>query len=118
MSFNRTLRQFPPDRTADPFDANEIPPPPAPRYAASRPSRRSRRSRPRMRPRRSPSSNRPLLEDPALEDVEPVYRTLNVLPAPYLEPDDITSTVLFLTSDEARYVTGVAPPVDAGYAIK
>jgi (+)-trans-carveol dehydrogenase len=61
---------------------------------------------------------RPDLEDPALEDVEPVYRTLNVLPVPYLEPDDITNAVLFLASDEARYVTGVALPVDAGFAIK
>jgi len=26
--------------------------------------------------------------------------------------------VLFLVSDEARYVTGVALPVDAGYAVK
>jgi SDR family mycofactocin-dependent oxidoreductase len=61
---------------------------------------------------------RPDLEDPALEDVEPVYRTLNVLPVPYLEPDDITNAVLFLASDEARYVTGVALPVDAGFAIR
>jgi (+)-trans-carveol dehydrogenase len=37
---------------------------------------------------------------------------------PYLEPDDISNAVLFLASDEARYVTGVAFPVDAGYAIK
>jgi (+)-trans-carveol dehydrogenase len=61
---------------------------------------------------------RPDLEDPALEDVEPVYRTLNALPVPYLEPDDITNAVLFLASDESRYVTGVALPVDAGFAIK
>ena len=61
---------------------------------------------------------RPDLENPALEDVEPVYRTLNALPVPYLEPDDITNVVLFLASDEARYLTGVALPVDAGFAIK
>jgi (+)-trans-carveol dehydrogenase len=47
-----------------------------------------------------------------------VYRTLNVLPVPYLEPDDITNAVLFPASDEARYLTGVALPVDAGFAIK
>ena len=61
---------------------------------------------------------RPDLENPALQDVEPVYRTLNVLPVPYVEPDDISNAVLFLASDEARYVTGVALPIDAGYAIK
>ena len=37
---------------------------------------------------------------------------------PYLEPDDITNAVVFLASDEARYVTGVALPVDAGFAIR
>jgi NAD(P)-dependent dehydrogenase (short-subunit alcohol dehydrogenase family) len=35
-----------------------------------------------------------------------------------VEPDDISNAVLFLVSDEARYVTGVALPVDAGYAVK
>jgi NAD(P)-dependent dehydrogenase (short-subunit alcohol dehydrogenase family) len=35
-----------------------------------------------------------------------------------LEPIDISSAVLFLASDEARYVTGVTFPVDAGYTLK
>jgi SDR family mycofactocin-dependent oxidoreductase len=61
---------------------------------------------------------RPDLENPALEDVEPVYRAGNLLPVPYVEPDDISNALLFLASDEARYVTGVALPIDAGYAIK
>lgn len=61
---------------------------------------------------------RPDLENPTEEDVRPVYRTLNALPVPYLDPDDISNTVLFLSSDEGRYITGVALPVDAGYAVK
>jgi SDR family mycofactocin-dependent oxidoreductase len=61
---------------------------------------------------------RPDLENPTLEDVKPVYQTGNLLPVPYVEPDDITNALLFLASDEARYITGVALPVDAGYAIK
>jgi len=61
---------------------------------------------------------RPDLENPTEEDVRPVYRSLNALPVPYLDPDDISNAVLFLVSDEARYVTGVALPVDAGYAVK
>ena len=61
---------------------------------------------------------RPDLEDPTEEDVRPVYRTLNALPIPYVEADDISNAVLFLVSDEGRYVTGVALPVDAGYAVK
>jgi (+)-trans-carveol dehydrogenase len=61
---------------------------------------------------------RPDLENPTQQDAEPVYRTLNVLPVPYVEPDDVANALLFLASDEGRYVTGVALPVDAGFAIK
>jgi (+)-trans-carveol dehydrogenase len=61
---------------------------------------------------------RPDLDEPTLEDVEPVYRSLNVLPVPYLEPVDVSNALLFLASDEGRYITGVALPVDAGYTLK
>jgi len=39
----------------------------------------------------------------------------NLLPVPILEPTDISNAVLWLASDEARYVTGVTLPVDAGF---
>ncbi len=42
----------------------------------------------------------------------------NALPVQVLEPDDIANAVAWLVSDEARYVTGVALPVDAGYVNK
>jgi len=61
---------------------------------------------------------RPDLENPQLEDVVPVYRTLNVLPVPWVEAEDIANAVIFLASDEGRYITGVALPVDAGYTLK
>jgi SDR family mycofactocin-dependent oxidoreductase len=61
---------------------------------------------------------RPDLENPQLDDVVPVYRTLNVLPVPWVEAEDIANAVIFLASDEGRYITGVALPVDAGYALK
>jgi NAD(P)-dependent dehydrogenase (short-subunit alcohol dehydrogenase family) len=41
-----------------------------------------------------------------------------VLPIPWVEPVDISNAVLWLASDEARYVTGVTLPVDAGIVIK
>ena len=42
-------------------------------------------------------------------------RALNhVLPIPWVESIDISNAVLFLASDEARYITGVALPIDAG----
>lgn len=61
---------------------------------------------------------RPDLEDPTLEDVEPIYSSLNALPIPFVEAIDISNALLFLASDEARYITGVTLPVDAGYAVK
>jgi SDR family mycofactocin-dependent oxidoreductase len=39
----------------------------------------------------------------------------NPMPVEMLDPDDISNAVLWLVSDDARYVTGVALPVDAGF---
>jgi NAD(P)-dependent dehydrogenase (short-subunit alcohol dehydrogenase family) len=46
------------------------------------------------------------------------FQTLNVLPIPWVEPVDISNAVLWLASDESRYVTGVTLPVDAGQLVK
>lgn len=43
---------------------------------------------------------------------------MNALPVPWIEVGDVSSAVLFLASDEARYITGIALPIDAGAAIK
>lgn len=61
---------------------------------------------------------RPDLENPTEEEARGVLASLNLLPIPYSEPRDISNAVLFLASDESRYITGVALPVDAGAAIK
>jgi SDR family mycofactocin-dependent oxidoreductase len=42
----------------------------------------------------------------------------NLLPVPALDVSDITNAVAWLASDEARYVTGVTLPVDAGFLAK
>jgi NAD(P)-dependent dehydrogenase (short-subunit alcohol dehydrogenase family) len=42
----------------------------------------------------------------------------NLLPVGIVEPVDISNAILFLVSDEARYVTGVTFPVDAGFTVK
>ena len=60
----------------------------------------------------------PGVEHPTKEDLATVLRSLNVLPIPWVEAIDVSNAVLFLASDEARYVTGVALPVDAGMALK
>lgn len=61
---------------------------------------------------------RPDLDNPTEADVLPVFRSLNALPTPWVDVDDVSSAVLFLASDEARYITGIVMPVDAGYAVK
>jgi (+)-trans-carveol dehydrogenase len=37
-----------------------------------------------------------------------------MLDVPWIEPIDVSNAVLWLASDEARYITGVALPIDAG----
>ncbi|WP_433506248.1 mycofactocin-coupled SDR family oxidoreductase [Pseudonocardia halophobica] len=39
----------------------------------------------------------------------------NPMPVPLVEPQDVSNAMVYLASDEARYVTGVTFPVDAGY---
>jgi SDR family mycofactocin-dependent oxidoreductase len=42
----------------------------------------------------------------------------NLLPVGLLAPEDVTAAVDWLVSDDARYVTGVALPVDAGFTAR
>ena len=55
---------------------------------------------------------------PSRESAEPIFQMVNALPVPWVEPADISNAVLFLASDEARYITGVTLPVDAGALVK
>jgi NAD(P)-dependent dehydrogenase (short-subunit alcohol dehydrogenase family) len=41
-------------------------------------------------------------------------QALNMLPIPWVDPRDVSNAVLFLASDEGRYITGIRLPVDAG----
>jgi SDR family mycofactocin-dependent oxidoreductase len=38
----------------------------------------------------------------------------NLLPVPWVEPEDVAAAVLFLSSEESRYVTGIQYVLDAG----
>jgi (+)-trans-carveol dehydrogenase len=60
---------------------------------------------------------RPDLENPTAEDATAAFQARNAMPVPWVDPADISNALLFLASDEARYVTGVSLPVDAGYAL-
>src|SRR5271167_1237131 len=60
---------------------------------------------------------RPDLEDPTTEDVFDAFGTIQAMPIPYIEPADVSHAVVFLASDESRYVTGLQMTVDAGAAL-
>ncbi|MGI5329572.1 mycofactocin-coupled SDR family oxidoreductase [Actinomadura nitritigenes] len=61
---------------------------------------------------------RPDLENPTQEDMAPISQMMNALPVPWVEAEDIANAVLFLVSDESRYITGVPLPIDAGSMLK
>lgn len=61
---------------------------------------------------------RPDLENPGPDDMKVVGQMMHTLPIGWVEPEDIANAVLFLASDEARFITGVTLPVDGGSCLK
>jgi SDR family mycofactocin-dependent oxidoreductase len=55
---------------------------------------------------------------PTRDEASAVFTSLHALPIPWIEPVDVSNMILFLASDESRYVTGTELKVDAGYTIK
>ena len=61
---------------------------------------------------------RPDLEHPTRDDAMPAFYGMQAMPVPWVEPIDVSNMVLFLASDESRYVTGLQLRVDAGAMLK
>jgi|GEM_PF-2490292 len=57
---------------------------------------------------------RPDLPNPTRADAELAFPAVQVMPIPYIEPEDVSEVVLFLASDASRYATGQQIRVGAG----
>jgi (+)-trans-carveol dehydrogenase len=61
---------------------------------------------------------RPDLTNPTYEDVLEGFKSMVLLPTSFVSTNDVSDAVLFLASDESRYVTGLTMTVDAGLVTK
>lgn len=61
---------------------------------------------------------RPDLSEPTREDAEVTFPFMQSMPVPYVAPADISHAVVYLASDESRYVTGQQLFIDAGAGMK
>jgi hypothetical protein len=48
------------------------------------------------------------------DDALAALTAMHALPVPFLEPTDVSNAVLYLASDDGRYITGTAQIIDAG----
>ena len=54
----------------------------------------------------------------AAGDASGIAAMRNAMPVQILQPDDISDAIAFLVSDQAKWITGVSLPVDAGFSIR
>jgi SDR family mycofactocin-dependent oxidoreductase len=63
-------------------------------------------------------SFRPDLEHPTRADAEPAFAVQQAFPVRFVEPEEVSNAVLWLASDESRFVTGTQLRIDAGGYLK
>lgn len=60
----------------------------------------------------------PDVPNPTREQFAEAAAKLNAIPVPWVDSVDVSNAVLWLASEESRFVTGATLPVDAGAAVK
>jgi SDR family mycofactocin-dependent oxidoreductase len=60
----------------------------------------------------------PDVEHPTQEQAIEAFRPTNAIPVPWVESIDVSHAVVYLASEESRYVTGLELKIDAGYSIR
>jgi (+)-trans-carveol dehydrogenase len=58
--------------------------------------------------------SRVYLAESGKEDTVEAFQSLNMLPVPWNEAQDVSEAVLWLASDQARHVTRIVLPINAG----
>ncbi|MDH6279855.1 mycofactocin-coupled SDR family oxidoreductase [Prescottella agglutinans] len=56
----------------------------------------------------------PELDSPDRKDVEPIYAQMSPMRVPWIDPQDVADAVLYLVSEQARYITGSTLDVCTG----
>jgi NAD(P)-dependent dehydrogenase (short-subunit alcohol dehydrogenase family) len=56
--------------------------------------------------------------DAGEDDVAPMFQAMNLIQRPWIDPEEISDAVVWLSSDASRCITGVVLPTDLGFLIK
>jgi NAD(P)-dependent dehydrogenase (short-subunit alcohol dehydrogenase family) len=59
----------------------------------------------------------PGVAQPSRDQAAEVFATLNPLPTPWVDVEDVSNAVVFLAGDQSRFITGQELKVDAGFGI-
>ncbi|MDX1875220.1 mycofactocin-coupled SDR family oxidoreductase [Mycolicibacterium sp. 120266] len=61
---------------------------------------------------------RPDLDKPTREDVLDTFAGTHILPAPWIQPQDVSNAILYLVTEPGRYITATPLVIDAGFIVK
>lgn len=56
--------------------------------------------------------------DATADDAAPIFQQLNLIERPWIEPEEVSNAVVWLSSDASRCITGIVLPLDLGFMIK